>query len=501
MTHLLIWLTGISLVELVIWLPGPWIARKLNACFVIISLPVISGLLFGMHFQIWAGIILVLSIYRVINLLRIVEDRLQADYLFRATLQTSWTLVGAQLVVFAAMELSRRLGFDTSAWLYALAIGQLAFALVLFISTWRHLRTTRPAAPAKTYTDRDLPTLSVAIPARNETDDLEACLESLISSDYPKLEILVLDDCSQNKRTPEIIRGYAQTGVRFIAGKEPPKHWLAKNYAYQQLADEANGELLLFCGVDTRFRPGSLGAMVKTLLSKKRQMMSVIPRNELPKTWGLEALMVQPVRYAWELALPRRLFKRPPVLSTCWLITKRALQAAGSFKAISNSISIESYFAKYIIHHNYGYTFAQSNAAMSLESAKNLSEQRATAIRVRYPQLHRKPELVGLLSLTELALLIMPFGLLIAGFAARSWPLCVLGFINSVLLVSLYSRIVSLTYRQFLLRGLWLLPFAVIYDVCLLNYSMWRYEFREVLWKGRNVCIPVMRVIPQLPKI
>jgi hypothetical protein len=52
---------------------------------------------------------------------------------------------------------------------------------------------------------------------------------------------------------------------------------------------------------------------------------------------------------------------------------------------------------------------------------------------------------------------------------------------------------------------LWLAPFniffAIILDIAALNISMYMYEFREVLWKGRNVCVPVMRVVPRLPKI
>ena len=53
--------------------------------------------------------------------------------------------------------------------------------------------------------------------------------------------------------------------------------WLAKNYAYQQLAEAANGELLLFCGVDTRFEPGSLRALVALHLTTKASMISVLP--------------------------------------------------------------------------------------------------------------------------------------------------------------------------------------------------------------------------------
>jgi hypothetical protein len=30
---------------------------------------------------------------------------------------------------------------------------------------------------------------------------------------------------------------------------------------------------------------------------------------------------------------------------------------------------------------------------------------------------------------------------------------------------------------------------------------MWQYEFGEVIWKDRNICIPIMQVVPELPKI
>jgi len=73
------------------------------------------------------------------------------------------------------------------------------------------------------------------------------------SHDYPKLEIIVLDDCSQNKHTPEIIRSFAHDGVRFIQGEHPKPTWLAKNQAYDRLAQESSGEFILFCGVDVRF--------------------------------------------------------------------------------------------------------------------------------------------------------------------------------------------------------------------------------------------------------
>jgi len=488
----------VSLMELMLWLSPVWRWRKALACLLIVGLSVSSGAVFGAHFSFWAGLVLILSLYRVINLLRLIEGRTQADYLFGVARGTSYWLIGLQILALMIAALGHVTKVQPMTWLYVLVGVELVLAVVLLASTIRHLRTTKPPSLKQAYADRDLPTLTIAIPARNETTELEACLQSLLEADYPKLEVLVLDDCSRDKRTPEIIRGFASNGVTFIAGKAPPGHWLAKNYAYKQLADEANGGLLLFCGVDVRFQRGSLRALVETLLAKKKSMLSLIPRNQLPGPWQFGSLLVQPTRYAWELALPRRWLQRPPVLSTCWLITSEALQAAGGFQAVAHSTSIESYFARKTASKQDGYSFLQSDGTIGLSSAKDFSEQRATAIRTRYPQVHRRPELVGLLTVAELAALVGPFGLVLGGILAQTWLLLLTSVLVCVLLVIFYARIVTLTYRRFQLRSLWLLPFATLYDVGLLNYSMWRYEFREVIWKGRDVCIPVMRTVAQL---
>jgi glycosyltransferase involved in cell wall biosynthesis len=430
--------------------------------------------------------------------MRLIEGRTRADFLKRVSLVSSLSLLVLQLVVIGLTTID---AFSLLDWLYLSAAAQTAFALVLLLSALRNLRTTRPKLPATHYADRDLPTLTVAIPARNETDDLEACLVSLTQSNYPKLEIIVLDDCSQNRRTPEIMRQFAHDGVRYLSGKVPPDEWLAKNYAYYQLEQEANGELLLFCGVDARFESQTLRLLVETLLAKKKTMLSVIPANVVPTRWSLESLMVQPGRYAWELSLPRRLLNRPPVLSTCWLINTKALALAGGLPAVRRKNSVESYFARQTAIGSDGYAFIQSTPEIGLLSKKSFNEQRMTAVRTRYPQLHRRPELVGLLSLTELFIVSGPFVLALHGLIERQWILLGMSLVNVVLLNVFFSKVVNLTYRRFLLRGCWLLPFVILYDIVLLNYSMWQYEFGEIIWKGRNVCLPVMRAIPQLPKV
>ncbi|HVX57233.1 MAG TPA: glycosyltransferase family A protein [Candidatus Saccharimonadales bacterium] len=485
----------VSCAELLLWWTPLWRWRRVAAPCLLAGIAITTVALLAAQSALWTALVAVFSAYRCVNLGRVAANRIQADFLFHTSWQSYWWLVSFQLLTVTIAAASRHYELTSSQWQMAGAAGTLGCAIGLLGSALRHGRTTKPR-PVRRLTSAELPTLTVAIPARNETTDLEECLESVLTSTYPKLEVIVLDDCSQNKRTPEIIRGFAHSGVRFIAGDEPPQSWLAKNYAYAQLAKAANGEVLLFCGVDTRFAPDSFTVLVETLLQRHKTMLSVLPRNAAPpRGSGLAAWFMQPNRYAWELALPRRLLRRPPVLSTCWLITRPALQAAGGFAAVRRKGVPESYLARVTATANDGYSFLQAGTTIGLTSRKVPAEQRATAVRTRYLQLHRRPELVVGVGLAELGVLLGPFGLLIAALLESTAALAILAALSVVLNVILYARLVNLTYRRFVLKGVWLLPLAVLYDFGLLNYSMWRYEFREVVWKGRNVCIPVMRVI------
>jgi hypothetical protein len=321
-----------------------------------------------------------------------------------------------------------------------------------------------------------------------------------VASDYPKLEILVLDDCSQGSRVSEIIRSFAHDGVRFIKGEMAPDGWLAKNWAYQQLLEASSGGHILFSGVDVRFEPATLRQAVTTLLARDKRMLSVVPRNEVALSWKEQlSVLIQPIRYAWELCLPRRFFNRPPVLSTFWLAERNLLDRNGSFAAVTHSISPESFFAKKALRRD-GYSFLRSGEQLEMTSTKSASDQWETAVRTRYPQLRRRIELVFLVSAIELTMVLAPFVLLVVGIQQDLWLQSIAALLAIVLLMFTYAQVVRVTYRRFLLRGVLLGPLALLLDVYVRHESLWRYEFGEIDWKGRNVCLPVMQVVPHLPK-
>jgi hypothetical protein len=495
---MLIYLTGFIVATIVLeWLAYQgymWRWHKAIGVILILLLPAASGALLTAQPDILTILITILTVARLFNLLRLVEARIPEQHLRHSASRASYYFGSVQAAL--ALLVLRHIHVDNQQLVLIVAILQVVTASLLLLFTIRSLRKSRPSPLENHYADKELPTVSVLIPARNETSDLEACLYSIIASDYPKLEIVVLDDCSRD-RTPDIIKGFAHDGVRFISGAEPDSSWLAKNYAYKHLAAAATGEVLLFCGVDTRFSRSTIRTLVTTMMNKNKQMISVMPKR---MSGGIHEALIQPMRYWWELALPRRYFNRPPVLSTCWLITSDTLQKLGGFDGVKHAIIPEMLFARQLIRDD-AYSFIRAEGDLELLTTKSWQAQRDTAIRVRYPQVHRRPELAILLACAELVLLFGPFMGIITGIIWHSAAIVCLSVIAIILLVITHVIIVGSSSPGHAPIALVNFPAVVLTEIILGLISMAKYEFSVVEWKGRNVCIPVMHVIPRLPKV
>lgn len=478
---------------LVYLLPPFWKVRR-AAILLPMALTVYGTVLFYIEEKnVWCVFVAVVSLFRVINHLRIVKNRMHEAYLRRTAMRTGFVL-GAAQITLAVAAVNFAPSFSDS--LRVLVAAQIVIAAVLLLVAVSNIRKTKHRPALENYADKELPTVTIAIPARNETRDLEDCLRSIIANNYPKFEVLVLDDCSHD-RTPEIIKQFAQDGVRFIQGDEPKEHWLAKNQAYDKLAEEATGEILVFCGVDVRFGPETIRSLITTLLAKKKDMLSVLPRR---MSSDVLAAFIQPLRYWWELAIPRKLLNRPSVLSTCWVIRRKTLEKLGGFDAVQHTILPEGYFAREVVKSN-GYSFIRADDVLDVQTRKGLPEQRDTAVRMRYPQLRRRLEWVTLLVTGELLFFAGPFAVAASALWAGFGTVQLAALTASVLLVVTHVSIVQVSNPANVLVAAVNLPIVIATELFLGLSSMFKYEFSTVDWKGRNVCEPVMHVIPRLPSL
>ncbi len=120
--------------------------------------------------------------------------------------------------------------------------------------------------------------VSVLIPARNEEKNISVCLDSMIGQSYSNIEIIVLDDNSEDS-TSIIVEEYLRkdSRIKLIKGEPLPPNWLGKNWACFQLSKSASGDFLLFIDADVRLRENALSYAVNIYESKNVKMLSVFP--------------------------------------------------------------------------------------------------------------------------------------------------------------------------------------------------------------------------------
>jgi hypothetical protein len=115
---------------------------------------------------------------------------------------------------------------------------------------------------------RDGPLVSVIVPARDEERGIGAAVRSLRALEYPRVEVIVVDDES---RDGTLAAARAAAGddprVRVLAGRPLPRGWVGKPWACWQGVQAAAGEWLLFTDADVVHAPDSLG---RTLAMARR---------------------------------------------------------------------------------------------------------------------------------------------------------------------------------------------------------------------------------------
>lgn len=119
--------------------------------------------------------------------------------------------------------------------------------------------------------DADCPKISLIFAARDEQTKLPAALATLVAIDYPRFEIIAVDDRSSDF-TPQILDDFAaqHSQLKVVHVRELPKGWLGKPHALQKGYEASTSELLVFTDADVKFERDALRRVVALL--RKRQL-------------------------------------------------------------------------------------------------------------------------------------------------------------------------------------------------------------------------------------
>jgi hypothetical protein len=186
-------------------------------------------------------------------------------------------------------------------------------ALLSVYSTFRGLAAVaRLPAEAEAPPERaSWPKLSVIVPACNEVDTLEAATKAKLASDYPDLEVVLVDDRSTDG-TSELVDRLAASDprVRAVHVTELPSGWLGKLHALHTGVLAAKGEWLLFSDADVHIAPTFLRRLVADVERRGFDFVAI-----MPQLWSnglaLDVLLVALLRMLvvggrfWKVSDPR----------------------------------------------------------------------------------------------------------------------------------------------------------------------------------------------------
>lgn len=130
------------------------------------------------------------------------------------------------------------------------------------------------------------PLVSVVIPARNEARNIERCVRSVLTSTYPKLEVIVVDDHSSDG-TGDIARRIAAENPRatVIDNADLPDGWFGKQWACLNGARASRGEIICFADADTTQSSDLITRSVNAIVRRGADLFSVAGRQELGSFW------------------------------------------------------------------------------------------------------------------------------------------------------------------------------------------------------------------------
>ena len=165
---------------------------------------------------------------------------------------------------------------------------------VLAVWTSRHLMIIRQRKHGFVLTedypscDNDNhPRISVVVAAKDEQDNIEQCIRTMLEQDYPNFEMIVANDRSDDA-TAEIVERIAAEDdrLRLINIEHLPDGWCGKNNAMQNAIAAADSDWL--CMIDADCRQTSkrtLSVAIAYAGQTEADLLSILPNLEMQTFW------------------------------------------------------------------------------------------------------------------------------------------------------------------------------------------------------------------------
>lgn len=384
-------------------------------------------------------------------------------------------------------------------------LSTLAMLVSGFVIYWVHNQhhlniVVEPAPPPPSPN----PLITVIVPARNEEHNIQACLHALLTQTYTNLDVVVVDDRSED-HTADILWRMSQEDnrLKIVKGQPLPTGWSGKSHALWQGAQKRSsqknlGEWLCFIDADTIVDPKCIASVLQAAQKSQADLFTIMTRQQMLTFWEKTILPI--VFTALNVGFSPSRVNNPAasdaIANGQFLFFRRtAYERIGGHRSVRNSIVEDRDLARRIKQAGLKLIFADGQAVATTRMYRNLEEIWEGWTKNIYLGLADDPKLVwlgilgALLSLS--ATLILPAWWL----SALAWILTGGGQVAALILLQaslawiylFYWRIRASRAHGISLWYAFTLPLGTLVFASMMIASTYQViSGQGVTWKGRR---------------
>jgi hypothetical protein len=182
------------------------------------------------------------------------------------------------------------------------------------------------------------PLLSVIFAARDEAEKLPGAIETLLAQDYPRFEIVAVNDRSQDQ-TSAILHEFERENrnLKIINIATLPPGWLGKPRALVAGFEQSQGEWIVFTDADVHFAPDVLRRAVALAKQQQWDHLSLLASIEMRGFWEIAAISYFGLGFVignepWQASNPRS--GRYVGIGAFQLVRRTAYEACGGHRRL-----------------------------------------------------------------------------------------------------------------------------------------------------------------------
>ncbi len=352
-------------------------------------------------------------------------------------------------------------------------------------------------------TAEKFPFVTILVPARNEAQNIQQCLISILNQDYPEFEIVAIDDASSDN-TPQILQELALTypdRLKLVKANPPVDGWLGKPNAlwqgYQVVRSEA--EWVLFIDADVKLLPGILRGAVAYARENKTDLLSITAGLEKEGVSFWHKMLIGEISKFYTLAYLNPL--KPPkkgsveeasAIGIFILAKKYAYDIVGGHGTVKNSIIEDIMLARSF--RAKGFTTEQVLGLnyLKTEGYKTLADIWEGVTKNLFTVAHKNWLLVAFIIGGEFIYGIFPFINFFTTLINKSknWQDKKIAIVLNIISIIFLFGSTNQLNRQFKIPWIYALAYpisAFITSIMLVSSGFKTQLMKKVVWKGRGI--------------